>query len=540
MSEKPVIPDPREVQEEIEKFVREKFGSQVHLLTNIPGKTKKAGRIKDIGKEQANNLTDKEKSLAQLEKIQNFKLRPKDIKQHLDRFVIKQDEAKKALSIAVCDHYNHVKMRLTPTSNEIASDDSNYSKQNVLLLGPTGVGKTYLVKRIAELIGVPFVKADATRFTETGYVGANVDDMVKDLVTQAGGDLELAQYGIVYLDEADKLASPQNAVGRDPAGRGVQFGLLKLMEESEVDLRSGHDMMSQIQNFMDFQKDGEVGKRVINTKHILFIVSGAFTGLDKIIQKRLKTRSIGLTQDQKKATDYDLLYGQVNTDDLISFGFEPEFIGRLPIRVSCQDLKANDLLAIMKNSEGSIIRQYEEAFRAYGIDVQFKDDGLDLIAEMAAKEKTGARALMTICEKILRNYKFELPGSGVRELIVDGQVVTYPEKSLSEMLLQKNVDAFHSIQNFEEMFFKNYKMKIHFDEAAKILIIDKASGKQLTPMEFSQQLLLGYEHGLRLIQLNSGETEFKLGIDVVEDPVGALEKRIRKSYENKTSPNHLH
>jgi endopeptidase Clp ATP-binding regulatory subunit ClpX len=402
------------------------------------------------------------------------------------------------------------------------------------------VGKTYLVKRIAELIGVPFVKADATRFTETGYVGANVDDMVKDLVTQAGGDLELAQYGIVYLDEADKLASPQNAVGRDPAGRGVQFGLLKLMEESEVDLRSGHDMMSQIQNFMDFQKDGEVGKRVINTKHILFIVSGAFTGLDKIIQKRLKTRSIGLTQDQKKATDYDLLYGQVNTDDLISFGFEPEFIGRLPIRVSCQDLKANDLLAIMKNSEGSIIRQYEEAFRAYGIDVQFKDDGLDLIAEMAAKEKTGARALMTICEKILRNYKFELPGSGVRELIVDGQVVTYPEKSLSEMLLQKNVDAFHSIQNFEEMFFKNYKMKIHFDEAAKILIIDKASGKQLTPMEFSQQLLLGYEHGLRLIQLNSGETEFKLGIDVVEDPVGALEKRIRKSYENKTSPNHLH
>ena len=158
-------------------------------------------------------------------------------------------------------------------------------KQNIVMLGPTGVGKTYLIRHIAKLIGVPFVKADATRFSETGYVGANVDDLIRELVTQAEDNLELAQYGIIYLDEADKIATPPNIIGRDVSGRGVQIGLLKLMEETEVDLRAGNDVASQMRAAMEFQKSGKVEKEVINTRHILFIISGAFTWYNRYYQE---------------------------------------------------------------------------------------------------------------------------------------------------------------------------------------------------------------------------------------------------------------
>ena len=171
--------------------------------------------------------------------------------------MIQQDEAKKALAIAVCDHYNHVR----ECHEDPTAADADYSKQNIVMLGPTGVGKTYLIRHIAKLIGVPFVKADATRFSETGYVGANVDDLIRELVTQAEDNLELAQYGIIYLDEADKIATPPNIIGRDVSGRGVQIGLLKLMEETEVDLRAGNDVASQMRAAMEFQKSGRSKKR---------------------------------------------------------------------------------------------------------------------------------------------------------------------------------------------------------------------------------------------------------------------------------------
>ena len=200
-----------------------------------------------------------------------FGYKPRDVKAHLDRYVIKQEEAKKVLSVALCDHYNAVREAFD------GKEQSHYTKQNVMLIGPTGVGKTYLIRSIAELIGVPFVKADATKFSETGYVGGDVEDLVRDLVRQADGDVERAQYGIIYIDEIDKIASAsEQQGGRDVSGQGVQTTLLKLMEETEVPARAPHDMAGQIQAMMDGARGSKKSGNTISTKHILFVVSGAF------------------------------------------------------------------------------------------------------------------------------------------------------------------------------------------------------------------------------------------------------------------------
>ena len=268
------------------------------------------------------------------ELTENFNFKPKEIKDYLDRFVIGQDDTKKALSIAICDHYNHLKI----SEKNI---DVNYQKQNLLILGPTGVGKTYLVRLISDLIGVPFIKVDATRFSEIGYMGANVDDVIRDLVQKAGGNRELASKGIVYVDEVDKLASRQSYGNRDVSGRGVQFGFLRLLENTDVDINASHDMTSQFKTFMNFQK-GKDEKEVVNTKNILFIFSGAFHGLEDIINARLSKKFIGLHSDRRNE-DITEVFRKLKTVDLVDFGFEHEFVGRLPIRVSCESLGEMEL-----------------------------------------------------------------------------------------------------------------------------------------------------------------------------------------------------
>ncbi len=437
-------PVPRNIDSEFKKYLQSKYKGVDILTIPVRGDLKEDSLpVDDTDESVLDNLITsfprrkealrkKKDQKDQNQKVdyKNFNYTPKQLKSYLDRFVIKQDEAKKALAIAVCDHYNHVK----ECENNPEALESDYSKQNVLILGPTGVGKTYLIKQIAKLIGVPFVKADATRFSETGYVGANVDDLVTDLVQQASGNIELAKYGIIYLDEADKLAAKNSEISKDISGRGVQFGLLKLMEETEVDLRSTHDMRSQLQAFMEFQKTGHLGKKVINTRHILFIISGAFNYLADIIKKRLNQNAIGFANELYSFKNKDDYFSYATTADFVEFGFEPEFIGRLPVRVSCQSLSADDLYQILKNSEGSIIRQYKSSFRNFGIEVNFEDEALKRIAQLSYLEKTGARALMTVCERIFRDYKFELPSSDIKSFTVTADLVDHPKENLDRLL----------------------------------------------------------------------------------------------------------
>jgi endopeptidase Clp ATP-binding regulatory subunit ClpX len=353
----------------------------------------------------------------------SFALKPADIARYLNRFVIGQREAKKVLSVALCDHFQHVRFTLEGNAAPF------YQKQNVLLLGPTGVGKTHLIRSAAELIGVPFVKADATKFSETGYVGGDVDDLVRDLVRRAGGDVKKAEHGIIYLDEVDKLATRGEPAGRDVSGRGVQTNLLKLMEDGDVPLVSPNDVTGQLQSAMSAMRGGGATQpETINTRHILFIVSGAFSGITEIIRQRT-----GLPAAKSKPA-VDLLNAQVTTADLIAYGLEPEFIGRLPVRVACHGLDADDLFAVLRRSESSLIHQYERAFAAYGIACEFKDDGLRQLADLAATENTGARGLMTICERVFRDFKFKLPSSRVKKFSVTARLVNAPAVELRRLL----------------------------------------------------------------------------------------------------------
>lgn len=518
-------PSPGEIQKKLQEFMKQNFGEGV-VLTAVQPQTETG----ETGTQESAPEPDPQ--------FFDFHFKPKDIKAYLDRFVIQQDEAKKVLSIAVCDHYNHVRTELRQKANrEKNARETEYTKQNVIVLGPTGVGKTYLVRTIARLIGVPFVKADATKFSETGYVGGDVEDLVRELVHRADGNVRLAQYGIVYIDEIDKIASPSQMHGRDVSGRGVQTNLLKLMEETEVPLRSPNDIQGQIQAAMEIQRGGKPKRPTINTKHILFIVSGAFDRLEELILQRLKKSQIGFAARHQPEVESTKIFRQAQTEDFIHFGFEPEFIGRLPVRVVCDELTRDDLFHILKNSEGSIVRQYEDAFRAYGIDAIFTDDSMREIAEVAVKEKTGARALMTVCERVFRDYKFELPSTDTRVLPITAELVKDPAGWLQKILADKSISdeaaQYYAARAFAEKFTRNHGIELSFDEGALKAVVERARRESMTVRDLCEKIFKDYEFGLNLVYKQSGQKSFVLTAEAIADSDRFLSELVVNSYRNK-------
>lgn len=499
------------------KFLTEKLGSG--FITAVPRPNRP-----DPGVEDEVRREEQEK----IRKALDFNLTPKEVKEHLDRFVIGQEAAKKILSVAVCDHYNHVRHY-----HENPQPDREYVKQNIILLGPTGVGKTYLIRNLANLIGVPFVKADITKFSETGYVGGDVDDLVRELVRAADGHMELAEYGIVFLDEIDKISASAEAISRDVSGRGVQTGLLKLLEETEVPRRSPMDMTGQLQEMMEIQH-GQKKKRTINTRHILFVVSGAFTNLGDIIRKRMNEGRVGFHSPDSTLEILESegnILSEAKTPDFISYGFEPEFIGRLPVRVALDVLTEENLFNILKHSEGSILHQYRESFEGYGIKVAFADEALRAVATHAQEEKTGARGLVTVLEEALREFKFELPGGQVKSLAVSEELINDPARVLKNIQCNPEYGsecfAEAQVREFESEFEREYGHRITFDSDAVKKAVASARNAGESISDYLTSKLADYSYGLNLIGKKTGENDFLITADMLERPVEALEEWIR-------------
>ncbi|MEW5725130.1 MAG: AAA family ATPase [Thermodesulfobacteriota bacterium] len=367
----------------------------------------------------------------------NFNLKPEELKQHLDQYIIRQDKAKAIIATKVCTHFNRIMF-----NRSLPEEDGGRSvgqiKNNIIMIGPTGVGKTYMIKLVAKKLGVPMVKADATKFSETGYVGGDVEDLVRQLYYEAGEDKELAEHGIIYLDEIDKIASTPHLIGPDVSRTGVQRALLKPMEETEVDLKTPHDPVSQLQAMERYRRTGKVERKTINTKNILFIVSGAFNGLVDNIKKRMKAQGLGFTaQVSSRELDYRFLH-HVRAEDLIEFGFESEFVGRLPVVAVLDPLSEEDLFQILKNQNNPIVTSKKKDFKAYNIDLVIEDAALAIFARQAAEEKTGARGLVSAMERALIPFEAKLPSTNITRLSVTARTVEDPEADLARLLTEPN------------------------------------------------------------------------------------------------------
>jgi ATP-dependent Clp protease ATP-binding subunit ClpX len=468
-----------------------------------------------------------------LERIRKFNLKPREIRDYLNRFVVRQDEAKKVISVAICDHYNHVRQCLeNPDLRE-----KEHAKQNILLLGPTGVGKTYLLRCISKLIGVPFVKADATKFSETGYVGGDADDLVRDLVRAADGDVELAQYGIVYIDEIDKIAAQSSIGGRDVSGRGVQINLLKLLEETDVNLHSQTDILGQMQAVLEMQRGGKTRPRTLNTRHILFIVSGAFDKLGDRVRKRLQNTQVGFAatgNDDPALNDEPL--SRVETTDFIEYGFEPEFVGRLPVRVACHHLESVDLEDILLNSEGSILRQYQTEFDGYGVEFSLQPGAVTMISQMAYKQKTGARGLMTVLESVFRDFKFELPSTSIRKFEVTPETIEKPGLHLKSML-KENETAQRKllaaeVKMFAQRFQEDHGFELKFRTEATEVLVEESIESDTTIRALCDRKFHDFHYGLTLVSRNTGKSVFTISRKTIDNPDKELSRWVADSFKD--------
>jgi ATP-dependent Clp protease ATP-binding subunit ClpX len=332
----------------------------------------------------------------------NLGYKPIDIKGYLDQYVIGQDEAKKYLSVAVYNHYKRL--------NQKTKDDVEIEKSNIVFVGETGTGKTLLAKTIAKFLNVPFAIVDATVFTEAGYVGEDVESMLTRLLQNCDYDVAMAEKGIVYIDEIDKIARKNDnpSITRDVSGEGVQQGMLKMLEGTEVNVPP-----------QGGRKHPEQKMITVDTKNILFICGGAFDGVEKVIAKRLNTQVIGFGKNDNQEIAKDNLLQHVTHKDLKSFGLIPELLGRLPVLTYLEPLDKATLINILLEPKNALVKQYARLFEVEGIALKFERDALEYIAEKALEYKLGARGLRSICEAILTDAMYELPSEkGVKEYVV--------------------------------------------------------------------------------------------------------------------------
>jgi ATP-dependent Clp protease ATP-binding subunit ClpX len=577
------LPDPKEIEKEINEFLANKYGNRIRVMgTQIgpwPG-SEESGTGRAIKMEASSGGI-------------RFDMKPEELHEYLDRFVIRQDVAKEILATKICTHFNRIRH-----FQERGEADERLGigriKSNIILIGSTGVGKTYLIKLIAQKLGVPFVKGDATKFSETGYVGGDVEDLVRDLVQEADGDIEKARYGIIYVDEIDKIASAHNIIGLDVSRTGVQRNLLKPMEETEVDLKVAHDPVSLMEAAAHFQKTGKRLKRTINTRDILFIVSGAFNGLDEIISKRLSRKGLGFGAELKDRDKQVELLKAVKSEDLMEYGFESEFVGRLPVIAVLEDLDEEDLFKILKNRYSSVVTAKKQDFKAYGIDIRFADEALRVIAEMAHKERTGARSLISVIERVLVSFERMLPSSDVARFTVTEDLVRNPKKVLREILsdeahssrtylfdevddaeradlledlenrkgeLEKSfgkalsgtavhtvVDAAvtqgmlpetmyrryiqveNEIHAFESEFESLYGLRIRFEEDALQELVGLVLNGSEEALTVCRKIFQNYHHGLKLVMERTGSHEFAISKEAVRNPEVYLNDMIQKTY----------
>lgn len=579
------IPDQKELEKELNEYLGKKYGDRIRLVVPML-----------FPKPQAEEGSKDEKESGEKKRKIQFDLKPEELEAFLNDYIIRQDEAKEILATKICTHFNRIKfteMRQGKTRYE----GVGHIKNNILMVGPTGVGKTYLIKLIAKKIGVPFVKGDATKFSETGYVGGDVEDLVRDLVYEANGDIEMAQYGIIYIDEIDKIASSNHTIGPDVSRTGVQRALLKPMEETEVDLKVPHDPISQLEAIEQYRRTGKKEKRTINTKHILFIMSGAFNGLEEIIKRRLNREGIGFGAEIRSKDERAEYLKQVKAEDLIAFGFESEFIGRLPVTAIFEKLEVEDLYGILKNPNNPIILGKKKDFKSYGIDIQFEDEALYELAVKAYEEKTGARGLVSAVEKVLLKFEKRLPSTGIRQFVVTREVVRNPEQELQNLLqdplhpervarferllerernelkasilrregefrkrygtafpesridliarrmvdkgfdmntvFEEVVEVQRQVEEFERDFQVRNGIQLQFETEALDRIIEMALEENTRGQLICSRLLKDYEHGMKLIRDRIGHKEFVITREAIDDPEGYLNRVIQEAYSRR-------
>ncbi len=573
------IPSQKELEREINEYLSRKYGDRVRVISAPfiqPKREKK-----------------QEKSFAEriLSKI-NFNLKPQELIAYLDQYVVKQEAAKAILATKICTHFNRIKYWLKHRRNTL--NRINYIKNNILMIGPTGVGKTFMIKLIAQKLGVPFVKGDATKFSETGYVGGDIEDLVRELVHQAEDDIELAQFGIIYIDEIDKIASSNSFLGPDVSRTGVQRALLKPMEETEVDLKTPFDPISQLETIEQYRRTGKKERLVINTRHILFIMSGAFNGLEDIVKQRIHQQEIGFGANITSKKEKRNYLAYVKAEDLIKYGFESEFIGRLPVIAVFEKLETEDLYQILKNPNSVVINAKKQDFRAYDIDLAFEDQAFSFFAQKAAEEGTGARALVSVLERTLLPFEKTLPSTEIKKLVITREVAANPKQALCELLkgnweaiitkrfeqaleaekshlrqvittkgkelaaqynlhltperIEIIVDEYEKfgydldfafqemaryikqIRTFVQNFQRETGLTCQLSEEAQDKLLSQAILEGMDIMVLCQNIIQNLEFGLKVIREKTGQSEFEITLDALDNPEGYVRKLIRKFY----------